>query len=190
MTDTTDLNDDGSDHDRRATGPASGERAMPEVHAAGERRMLEGMLDWYREGVIGKVSGLSDAAASRRLLASESTIIGLVNHLALVEDSWFVRFAGGTPMAEFAAVDWAADPDFEFRTARDESLGTVLARYVAACDRSRAVAAAHALDDEGADRARHVFTLRWVLVHLIEETARHLGHLDVLRELTDGATGE
>ncbi len=168
-----------------------GERPMPSVRTADEFTMLTEMLDWYRAGVVHKCSGLTDQQASRRLLESESTIIGIVNHLALVEDSWFEEaFAGRAPIEHFAGIDWEADPDFEFRTARDESLATVLGRYETACDRSRQTALSCTLDQLGVSETRAPFTLRYVLVHMIEETARHLGHIDILRELTDSASGD
>lgn len=82
------------------------------------------------------------------------------------------------------------DPNWEFRTGGEEPLADSVAAYQAACERSRAITAAHQLDDLGADPERPPFTLRFVLLHLIEETARHLGHLDVLREHLDGTTGD
>jgi hypothetical protein len=85
----------------------------PERNKDEASTLLE-MLDWYRNGIIHKCVGLSDQQASRSLLPSQTTIIGIINHLALVEDSWFeVRFAGRQPMSEFANVDWDADPDYE-----------------------------------------------------------------------------
>lgn len=153
--------------------------------------MLDAMLDWYRAGVIAKVDGLAPQHAIATPLGSPTSIAGLVKHLALVEDSWFAEdFAGLEPAPWYADVDWEADGDWEFHTAGDEPLELQVRRYRAACDRARAVAATRSLDDVGADTSRHLFTLRFVLVHLIEETARHLGHMDVLRELLDGTTGE
>ena len=164
---------------------------MPDVRVAGEREVLTAMLDWYREGVVAKVAGISSEHAAATPLRSATSIAGLVKHLALVEDSWFhVRFAGHPDSEPWASAPWADDRDWEFHSAADDSIDELLELYQAACEWSRAITAAHQLDDVGADTARHVFTLRWILVHLIEETARHLGHLDVLRELLDGTTGE
>lgn len=173
-----------------ARGPAAAERPFPAVRDADERRLLTGLLDWYREGVAAKVGGLRDEQARRRLVGSPTTVIGVVKHLALVEDSWFAhRFAGGTEPEPWASAPFDVDPDWEFHSALDDRLADVLALYGAACERSRAVCADAELDDRSRGEERP-FTLRFVLVHLIEETARHLGHLDILRELTDGATGE
>lgn len=170
----------------------TGERAMPAgIHTADERTMLTGMLDWYRAGVVRKVEGIRPDHAAALPLRSATSIAGLVKHLALVEDSWFTtRFAGDPEPTQWVGIDWEADPDWEFHTAVDEPIDDLVALYDEACARSRAVTAAHDLDDIGAHTARREFTLRFVLVHLIEETARHLGHLDVLREQLDGTTGE
>jgi len=152
--------------------------------------MLLEMLDWYRGGVVAKVAGLSEDGARRRLVASDTTIIGLIKHLALVEDSWCDgRFAGNPEPPVWADAPFDADPDWEFHSAVDEPLADVVALYEAACERSKASYGDADLDDVSRNSERP-FTLRYALVHLIEETARHLGHLDVLRELTDGVTGE
>jgi catechol 2,3-dioxygenase-like lactoylglutathione lyase family enzyme len=169
----------------------TGERVMPPVHAADERTMLTGMLDWYREGVLLKVDGVSPEHAAAMPLRSSTSIAGLVKHLALVEDSWFTdRFAGRDEPEPWASADWDADPDWEFHSAVEEPLADSVALYQAACARSRAIAAEHGLDDVAAETSRRMFTLRYALLHLLEETARHLGHLDLLREHLDGTTGE
>lgn len=172
-------------------GQDTGEREMPAVRSADERAVLTATLDWYRAGVLGKVAGLAPEHASATPLRSDTSIAGIVKHLALVEDSWFeARFEGRPEPEPWASVDWDADSDWEFHSAIDEPLADSVALYEVACSRSRAVTAAHQLDDIAADTSRQVFNLRWMLVHLIEETARHLGHLDILRELLDGTTGE
>ena len=169
----------------------TGERAMPAVHAADERTMLTGMLDWYREGVLGKVEGMAQAAATRSPLRSGTTAAGLVKHLAHVEDHWFTHRVHAQPVAEpWASAPFDDDPDWEFHSASDEPLAHAVELYRAACARSRAVTQEHGLDDRATDARGRDVTLRFVLLHLVEETARHLGHLDVLRELADGRTGE
>ena len=169
----------------------TGEREMPPVHAADERAMLTAMLDWYREGVLRKVEGMAQADAVSSPLRSGTTAAGLVKHLALVEDSWCThRFAGRPEPEPWASAPWDDDRDWEFTTARDEPLEHAVDLYRAACERSREVAAAYALDDTATSERGREFSLRWVLLHLVEETARHLGHLDLLRELADGRTGE
>jgi hypothetical protein len=170
----------------------TGEREYPPIHTGDERSVLEGMLDWYREGVIVKVADLAPADARRSPVRSGTTIAGLVKHLALVEDSWFThRFAGLPEPEPWASAPWDDDRDWEFHSAVDDDLADVVALYRAACERSRSVAAGRDLDDLAAVEARgRPFRLRFALVHLIEETARHLGHLDILREALDGTTGE
>jgi uncharacterized damage-inducible protein DinB len=158
--------------------------------------MLGAFLDYHRETLRMKVAGLTQAQLAQTTAASSLTLAGLVKHLALVEDSWFTeRFAGQPMPAPFADVDWDADPDWELRTATDDDPAWLLRRYDEACDRSRAVAAAAATLDQEAVAGRRrsddaPFTLRWILCHMIEETARHNGHADLLREAIDGSTGE
>ena len=161
-----------------------------------EREMLEGFLDYHRDTLKMKVAGLSQAQLAQTTAASSLTLAGLVKHMALVEDSWFTeRFAGQAMPAPFGDVDWDADRDWELRTAVDDDPAWLVQRYDESCERSRSVvAAAASLDQEAAAGRRGAddapFTLRWILCHMIEETARHNGHADLLREAIDGATGE
>jgi Protein of unknown function (DUF664) len=160
-----------------------------------ERDLLTAFLDFQRETVLLKTDGLTGEQLAHTLPSSSLTLGGLLNHLALVEDSWFpVRFAGHPDHQLWAGVDWDADPDFEFRTATDLAPEELRARYAEACARSRAVvAAAASLDDLSvgtSSRTGNRWDLRWVLLHMIEETARHAGHADLLREAIDGTTGE
>ena len=103
------------------------------------------------------------------------------------------RFAGLPDRATWASVDWDSDPNWEFRTAAHLEPEQLQSRYREACDRSRHVVSNATGLDERSVRAlrdgRH-FSLRWVLLHLIEETARHAGHADYLREAVDGTVGE
>lgn len=169
----------------------TGERSLPATHAADERTQLEAMLNWYRDGVVRKVAGVSHLVATATPLRSPTSIAGLVKHLALVEDSWWAPDFAGQPEADwYASVDWTADRDWEFHTVDEEPLSLQVERYEAACHRGREIAVGRELDEIGADNSRREFSLRFVYLHLIEETARHLGHLDVLRELLDGTTGE
>jgi predicted enzyme related to lactoylglutathione lyase/uncharacterized damage-inducible protein DinB len=169
----------------------TGERTFPPVRTVGELELLTGMLDWYREGVLAKVAGVSQANASVRPLRSGTSIAGLVKHLAVVEDSWLDdRFAGNPEPEPWASAPWDEDRDWEFTSAPAERIEDLLDLYRVSIERSRAAVAGHGLDDLASNAGDRPFNLRFVLVHLIEETARHLGHLDVLRELLDGTTGE
>ncbi len=182
-----------SHHARPMTSPPldTGERAMPAIHAADERTTLTAMLDWYREGVALKIEGMDQQAATTSALRSGTTAAGLVKHLALVEDSWFTdRLAGRGDPEPWASAPFDDDHDWEFHSANHEPLADVVDLYATACERSRAVTADLDLGDTAVDETGRTISLRFVLVHLVEETARHLGHLDVLRELADGRTGE
>jgi uncharacterized damage-inducible protein DinB len=160
----------------------------------GELEQLTAFLDFQRETVLLKAEGLDAAGLRRALPPSSLTLGGLLNHLALVEDSWFRdRFAGLPEQEIWAGVDWQADPDFEFRTAADLAPDELRQRYRDACARSReVVAGADGLDQLGARPRRDGtrWSLRWLLLHMIEENARHAGHADLLREAVDGRTGE
>ncbi|GAB3528733.1 DinB family protein [Arthrobacter monumenti] len=159
-----------------------------------ELRLLKQYLDYQRETMLVKTSGLTQEQMSRVHPPSELTLSGLLHHLALVEEDWMeVRFSGLPEREPWASADWADDPDWEFHTAPDFPPEQLQSRYREACERSRRVV------DEAADldqrsnkslRDGQHFSLRWVLLHLIEETARHAGHADFLREAIDGAIGE
>jgi uncharacterized damage-inducible protein DinB len=162
--------------------------------AATERDALTQYLDYQRETILLKADGLDKEQLARRIPTSSLTLAGIMYHLAFVEEYWMeVRFLGMTEREDFAGVDWDADRDWEFHTATTMDPHELRARYRAACQRSRQVAAkADSLDQlsvwKHADGWQ--FTLRWVLLHLIEETARHAGHADLLREAIDGTVGE
>lgn len=163
--------------DDRPRGPERGD----------ERPMLEAFLDHQRASVVWKAHGLSDADAAKRLLPSLTTVSGLVRHLADVERSWFREDMDGQ---EFVPVHYSdEDPDGEFRVTAEDSLEEIIADYELACAESREVASTYSLDDLSAAGDGR-FSLRWIILHLIEETARHLGHIDILREQLDGVTGE
>jgi uncharacterized damage-inducible protein DinB len=167
----------------------------PEPANAGpELAALSGFLDWQRETILLKADGLDGEQLGRRLPPSSLTLAGLLNHLAKVEDTWFgVRFAGLPRDPLWADVDWDADPDHDFDSATEVDPDELRRRYRDACARSReVVAAAASLDQRSAAAARdgQHRDLRWILIHMIEETARHAGHADLLREAIDGTTGE
>jgi uncharacterized damage-inducible protein DinB len=159
-----------------------------------EIELLGQYLDYQRETVLLKTDGLRHEQMSQSHAPSELTLGGLLYHLALVEESWIeVRFAGQPERAPWIGVDRDADPKWEFRTAADGQPEELRQRYRSACERSRAVVAdAVNLDQQSkqpfSDGRR--FSLRWVMLHLIEETARHAGHADFLREAIDGVVGE
>ncbi len=169
-------------------------RQEPDPMTGSERDSLAQYLDYQRETVLLKTEGLTRGQLAQRVPSSGLTLAGLLYHLALVEESWFEEdFLGLPPREDWAGVDWSADPDFEFRTALDKEPEWLRDRYRDACDRARRVAAGAASLDAVAVkplRDGRPFTLRWMMLHMIEETARHAGHADLLREAIDGVTGE
>lgn len=163
------------------------------LRTAGERETLEGFLDYYRETVLWKVSGMSEEELRRVIVPSGWSPLGMVKHLAYVERNWFRTRLAGEPDLPVPWTD--EDPDADFRVGPDETTDQILTFYRDECDRSRSIASSASLEDLvaewPADRPPEKRpTLRWVYVHMIEETARHAGHLDVVRELIDGATGD
>ncbi len=155
--------------------------------------MLDQFLDSQRNAVLAKTAGLNSAQLNQRLEPSALTLGGLLYHLALVEESWSEeRYAGLESRIPWADVDWESDPDWEFHAAHDLDPEALRDRYRLACERSRAVAADASLDDRSVVPLRDGthFSLRWMLLHLIEETARHAGHADLIREAIDGSVGD
>jgi uncharacterized damage-inducible protein DinB len=150
-----------------------------------ERSTLESFLDDYRDIVVRKVSNLSDADARRRLVTSPTTAGGLIKHLRWAEYGWFEQL-----LQERSDDNRRAhDRDWEFELSDGESLPTLIAEYQAQCEESRRIAARYSLDHTVPHRRIGQVSLRWIYVHMIEETARHTGQLDILREQLDGATG-
>ena len=159
-----------------------------------ESEVLSQYLDHQRETVLAKTEGLDQEQMARPHPPSALTLAGLLYHLALVEEDWMeVRFLGLPDRQPWAGVDWEADPDWEFRTSAEMDPEQLRQRYRDACDRSRLVISqASGLDQLSVKplRGGRRISLRWILLHLIEETARHAGHADFLREAIDGSVGE
>ena len=190
----------------RRTLPAAGggaasrldEQGRPEPPvAADETAMLLAYLDYHRATFAWKCRGLDSAGLNTRTAASTMTLGGIMKHLAVVEDGWFGRSLWGQGYSPpWDAVDWASDPDWEWRTAAEDRPEDLWALWEAAVARSRE-RVSEALAGGGLDQlaARtwpdgRAPSLRWILLHMIEEYARHNGHADLLREAIDGQTGE
>jgi uncharacterized damage-inducible protein DinB len=149
-----------------------------------EREVLEGFLELYRGLLPRKVAGLGEDEARRSLVPSRTTLIALLKHLASVEREWFGMVLGGRPAGELgirADDGWVVGPE--------DAVPGVLDEYRQACEDSRVVAARFGLDDTVPHAQFGSVSLRWIYVHMIEESARHAGHADILREQTDGSTG-
>lgn len=160
-------------------------RSRP-LERGSERAMLESMLDCYRATVVNKVAGLTDDQAfTAAVPPSTLTPATVVKHLTGTERFWF--------SIDFAAHDvpWPwTDDDLHgnFRIEAGDTLAGIVDDYLQECEHSRQ-AIAHADLDDSARGEDMDFTLRFALLHMIEETARHCGHLDLLREATDGVVG-
>jgi uncharacterized damage-inducible protein DinB len=157
-----------------------------------EAVLLQQYLDLQREALLAKTEGLNREQLTQRHPPSALTLAGLLNHLSLAEEDWMeIHFLGQADREPFLEADWNADPDWQFRVPADLEPEQLRNRYRDACDRSRAVVRqASGLDQQSVKpvRGQH-FSLRWVLLHLIEETARHAGHADLLREAIDSRLG-
>jgi hypothetical protein len=158
---------------------------------ADERTQLLGWYDLQRSIVHMKCEGLSEEDAHRVVLPTSPlmTVAGILSHLRWTEHMWFeVAFLGGPP---------ASNPQFDQEN-KDAGwltpgapLPTLLAEYDRQCTRSNEIIAAHSFDDTGRQTAfpSGEASLRWMVIHMLEETARHVGHLDAVRELLDGEKG-
>jgi uncharacterized damage-inducible protein DinB len=152
--------------------------------------MLPAWLDYQRATLLWKCELLDgDALARRSVPPSPISLLGIVRHMTLVEWSWFERrfAATGSP----APVSTDHDEDADFNDLDPARAMEDIERFQRQCDISRGiVAAAQSMDQLVANPRGEAMSLRWIMVHMIEEYARHNGHADFLRELVDGAVGE
>jgi uncharacterized damage-inducible protein DinB len=165
-----------------AAGPAALEDVgvsdrRPPLELTDERTMLVAYLDYLREAIVLKTQGLSDDDVRRPMVASGTSLFGLVHHLVGVERYWFHHVLAGR--------------DIE-RPGEGLALDEVVAQYRAATATANEIVLA--IDDMDQPSAAETFdgrrpSVRWILVHMVEETGRHAGHADIIRELIDGETG-
>ncbi len=169
------------------------ERIDPDLQAD-ERTTLVAFLDYHRATFLSKIAGLTYEQMNVALPPSDLTLAGLTKHLALVEDSWFQERFVGVEVEPWASAPFDDDRDWEMHSAKHDSPDDLLALYQAAVARSQATLnALESLDARSAvnDRREGIpYSMRWILVHMIEETARHNGHADLLRQSIDGLVGE
>jgi uncharacterized damage-inducible protein DinB len=165
--------------------------------AADELGTLNGFLDYQRATLEWKTRGLDADGFKATTAASSMTLGGLLKHIAWVERYWFAwRLHAADPGVPWNSIDWDSDPDWEWHSAADDTPEEIRALWQQACDDSRAdvakAVAAGGLDQLAAKAWDNGDSpsLRWILVHMIEEYARHNGHADLLRESIDGETGE
>lgn len=187
------------------------EQGRPEPEpAVGELETLLGYLEFHRATLEWKTRGLSTEQLRRTTAASSMTLGGLLMHMAYVEDHWFIgSLHDRERMPPWSTVDWKATPDWEWDSAHVMSGDDMRAQWTTSVERCRAaleeaLVAAGARAPRGSDAAddplgalaKRAFpngerpSLRWILVHMVEEYARHNGHADLLREAVDGETGE
>jgi len=148
--------------------------------AGGESETLRALLQYQRDSLLRKVADLDDASARRSVVGSGTSLLWLIKHVARAEATWILyRFAGQDIVIPADALE------------PTDTLAALIAAYRATWRRVDAVAFGTASLDELCRRsdADPPVSLRWVLMHLLEETARHAGHADILRELIDGQTG-
>jgi hypothetical protein len=158
---------------------------------------LRGLLDYHRDTLRWKCAGLTQQQLAQPHAPSTMSLGGMMKHLALNEVGWFGNTLVGEPYPPpFTDIDWDADPDWEWRTAADDSPDELRTLYDDCVRRADAAIdhalAAGGLEAESVESSSQdgAFSLRWILLHMIEEYARHNGHADLIRESIDGATGE
>jgi uncharacterized damage-inducible protein DinB len=167
---------------------------IPQV--ADELTMLTAFLEWMRATLRMKAGDLDEEQLRRRLEPSTMTLGGMVTHLAWVESWWFTEiFRGEPPDEPWASFDWKADRDAEWTVAAELSPAEIWALWDTEVDRARRILAE--VGDLDAIAVGHrkrkpgePLSMRWIVVHMIEEYARHLGHADLIRESIDGSVGQ
>jgi hypothetical protein len=156
----------------------------------GERETLVGFLDWFRAVVERKVDGLTEEDARLIRTPSGMSALGIVKHLGWVERGWFRDVFAGE---DVEAIDVDGDNSAEFAIGSEDTVESVIAFYRGEVEAARRVAGqAASLDALSARETgfHEQVSLRWIMVHMLEETARHAGHLDLIREAIDGQVGD
>ena len=152
-----------------------------------EKTSMLAALNRHRDAALWKLEGLNDEQLRQPMVPSGSTLLGILKHMAWVEYGWFCETFGRE--TEPSPPD-ENEPDADFRIGPDESTADILALY----DRARTAAdrAANeiALDELGTAWTGEKVSMRWVVIHMLEEDARHVGQMDIIRELIDGQTGD
>lgn len=159
-----------------------------ELSTSTEREALASFLDKQRDALIRKASGVSDADARRTPTASSLSLLGLLKHSTVWEQRWFLGVVAGRPLPD----GWPEreSPGADFLVDETDTVEGWIARYEDAAQASRQVVAAMELDETCARTDIIDCNVRFVLLHLIEETARHAGHADIIRETLDGSRGQ
>lgn len=151
-----------------------------------ERELLESTLDLNRDELVRAVEQLSDAQAREKLVPSLTTPISLIKHAAAAERIWFQRFWAGLDESECDG--YSRRDEGTFAVSADESLADVITEFKSANQRSREIASRFNLDDTKDNPREGTVSMRWTLLAMIEEFARHAGHADILTEQLQAAT--
>jgi uncharacterized damage-inducible protein DinB len=174
--------------DRAMTWTAPEVARPTEPKVADERTMLDGWLEWQRQTLLGKCTGLTgEQLAERAVSPSTLSLLGLVRHMAEVERWWFRRRYAAEEIGTLFCPD--SSPDGDFDDVDPTRAEADFATYAAECEAARAAAAGGSLEDVCPHPRWGEVSLRWIYIHMIEEYARHNGHADFLRERIDGVTG-
>jgi uncharacterized damage-inducible protein DinB len=162
-------------------------RTFPPYHGS-EKEMLLAYLDFQRDTAICKLQGMSEEDARRTLGPSSLTLVGIVSHLTYVERVWFRSVLLGEDMG---AAGYPDDMSLYWDAPEGASIDDVIAGYREEVARSNETIRSRRLDEVAATGRRHrpPMQLRWIMLHMIEEVARHLGHMDLIRESIDGQVG-
>lgn len=173
------------------------EHGRPEPPITGDEwETLRGFLDFHRATFAWKTSGLSQAQLAQTLGPSTMTLAGLIKHLTLVEDQWFREVLWAEEDIEpWASVDWKTSPDWDFDTALQDDPTELVENWRKSVSHARDNAGRAFMEDglDARSKATHhgeTPNLRWIMTHMIEEYARHNGHVDLIRESIDGLTGD
>lgn len=154
-------------------------------YTASEKDSLYVALDRHRDVVLWKLEGLDDEALRRPMTPSGTSLLALVKHLATVEYGWFCE-----TFRRESEPFWFDTETEDMTVPPDESTADILAFYARARAAADRAIQEIDLEDTGTSWSGRTVTMRWVLIHMIEETARHAGHIDIVRELIDGTTGD
>lgn len=167
-----------------------------------ELEILNGFLDYHRATLLQKVSGVSDEDMRRIPIAtigkgsaSSITLLGLVKHLAYAELRWFQMVLKGLDVSDPST---ETDPDADWRIEPEDTTTSIMSLFQAEVAKSRQIVQESVNEAGGEDQALEIraknpdyknYSLRWIMLHMLEELARHNGHADILREAIDGVTG-
>ncbi|MFE6976337.1 DinB family protein [Streptomyces sp. NPDC057682] len=153
-------------------------------YTGSEKESLHAALDRHRDVVLWKLEGLDDERIRRPMTGSGTNLLGLVKHLATVEYGWFC-----SPFGYEVEKLWFDPATEDMAVAPEESTEDILAFYARARAAADRAIAATDLETTGTAWDGRIVSMRWVLIHMLEDVVRHVGHMDIVRELLDGATG-